>query len=167
MEPITTQDIRRSLVNMSRRRAQALVIPRLDDVAWQDLDFLAWADGRDANRSYLVTNWRDRLVGMEMRATARGPDFRRKTMCALCVTTHPLGGTALFAARKAGKEGRRGNTVGEYLCRNLACSLYARRKLDPPMIQMHETLSLDRRIDRVAENLSALVGKVLGEEEQD
>ena len=74
-----------------------------------------------------------------------------------------LGGTALFTARKAGKEGRLGNTVGEYMCRNLACSLYARRKLTPAMSQMHETLSLDQRIGRIGAKLSAFVKNVLGD----
>jgi hypothetical protein len=163
MDPITTHDVRCSLVNMSKRRTQALAIPRLDDVTWEDLDFLAWTDGRDTSRAYLVTTWYGRNVGMEMRTTARGTNFRRKTICSLCATTHPLGGTALFTARKAGKEGRLGNTVGEYMCRNLACSLYARRKLTPAMSQMHETLSLDQRIGRIGAKLSAFVKNVLGD----
>jgi hypothetical protein len=36
------------------------------------------------------------------------------------------GGVTLMTARRAGPDGRQGNSVGQYLCTDLACSLYAR-----------------------------------------
>ncbi|WP_257153934.1 FBP domain-containing protein [Streptomyces lunaelactis] len=158
---MTQDEIRRSLVNMSRSRSKALTIPVLDEVEWDDLDFFSWADGRDLSRAYLVVQRADQLVGVELRATRRTTDFRRKSICGLCFTTHPVGGTALFSSLKGGKEGRLGNSVGLYMCRNLACSLYARRKIAAPMGQMDETLDLDDRIGRIRKNLAGFLAKVL------
>ncbi|MGW6869683.1 FBP domain-containing protein [Streptomyces sp. NPDC054901] len=162
MKPLTRDDIRRSLVNMSKSRAKALTIPALDDVEWDGLDFYAWVDGRDLNRAYLVARAaEDRLVGVELRATIRSADFRRKSICGFCATVHPVGGTALFSSLKSGKEGRLGNTVGIYMCRSLACSLYAREKIQAPMGQMHETLDRDDRIARIRTNLEGFLAKIL------
>jgi hypothetical protein len=69
---------------------------------------------------------------------------------------------ALFVAPLAGAAGRQGNTVGEYLCSDLACSLYLRGRRRPKMrlVQREETLSLDERIERAMTNLSAFVDRV-------
>jgi len=46
-------------------------------------------------------------------------------MCSLCLTTH-TGGVSLLVAPRTGKAGQQGNTVGAYMCSDLACSLYVR-----------------------------------------
>ena len=59
--------------------------------------------------------------------TAGAEGVSNKTvMCALCRSTHSGGGVALFVARRAGAAGRNDNTVGTYICADLACSMYAR-----------------------------------------
>jgi hypothetical protein len=68
----------------------------------------------------------------------------------------------LFVAPLAGAAGRRGNSVGEYLCSDLACSLYLRGKRQPRMrlIRQEETLTLDERIDRAMTKLAAFTERV-------
>ncbi len=86
---------------------------------------------------------------------------RRGTgLCDLCNTAHQITDVALFAARRAGKPGRVGNTVGTYICADLGCSLYLRglRDLDVPQ---GETISPERRIDRLADRLDTFVTRVL------
>jgi hypothetical protein len=63
----------------------------------------------------------------------------------------------------AGAAGRRGNTVGEYFCADLACSLYLRGKRQPKMrlVRQEETLTLAERIDRAMTNLAAFTGRVV------
>ncbi|GAA0259843.1 hypothetical protein GCM10010492_70990 [Saccharothrix mutabilis subsp. mutabilis] len=53
---------------------------------------------------------------------------------------------SLMTAREAGKEGQLGNSVGIYLCADLACSLYLRGKRDAgPGGRIHEACRWRRR----------------------
>jgi hypothetical protein len=83
-------------------------------------------------------------------------------MCSLCLTTHTSGGVALMTARRTGEAGRLGNTVGQYLCADLACSLYIRGKKQTVVgADFDETLSMDERAARTRTNLAAFIDKVL------
>ncbi len=87
--------------------------------------------------------------------------FTKTTVCSLCVTGHPGSGVSLLAARKAGPLGRQGNTVGTYICADLACSLYVRGKKKSELAGRHEeSLPLEDRIARMVANLDAFLDKV-------
>ena len=83
-------------------------------------------------------------------------------MCQVCLTGHASSGVTLFAAPLAGAAGRDGNTVGMYLCADLACSLYIRGRKLPKLRGglQEETLTLDERITRTVDNLTAFTDKV-------
>lgn len=82
-------------------------------------------------------------------------------MCSLCLTTHPRGGVSLMTARRAGAAGREGNSVGAYMCADLACSLYLRgRKVPESGMRIEESLTLDEQIARALGNLYAFLDKV-------
>ena len=67
-----------------------------------------------------------------------------------------------MVARRAGRSGRDGNTVGLDICADLDCSLYARGLLAPPaMSTAHETLPVEARIARLRRNLEGFVERVL------
>ena len=84
-------------------------------------------------------------------------------MCSLCLTTHPGDGVSLMTARKAGKEGQLGNSVGSYICTDLACSLYLRGKKDVgPSWRLHESLTVAERSTRTTANLAGFLAKVAG-----
>ncbi len=86
----------------------------------------------------------------------------RRSMCSICLTTH-TGGVSLMVAAKAGKEGKLGNTVGTYLCADLACSLYLRGiKELPPGDRLKETITVPEKIARATANLAAFLAKVIG-----
>jgi hypothetical protein len=165
MRPITESDIRGSFVNCSRGAAKRLGVPKdLREQPWDDLDFLGWRDPGAPERGYLVAERDDGgLVGIALRAapgTARG--FTARSMCSLCLTTHTSGGVALMTARRTGEAGRQGNTVGQYLCTDLACSLYTRGKRRPAVgADLDETLSVDEKIARMRLNLAAFIDKVI------
>ena len=55
-----------------------------------------------------------------------------------------------------------GNSIGEYLCAELACSLCLRGKRRPKLrlVRREETLSLPERIDRAMTNLTAFSSRV-------
>jgi hypothetical protein len=82
-------------------------------------------------------------------------------MCSLCLTTHPGGGVSLMTARKAGAAGREGNSVGLYMCTDLACSLYVRgKKLPESGGRFEESLTLEEQIARTTGNLAAFIDKL-------
>lgn len=162
MRPITETDIRRSFVNCSKGEAKRLGVPGdLEAHPWGDLDFLGWRDPGAPERAYLVTEHDGRLLGIALRAvtgTARG--FTSRSMCSLCLTTHASGGVTLMSARRAGDAGRQGNTVGQYFCAGLACSLFIRGKKQTAGGDLDETLSVDERIARTQKNLTAFINRV-------
>lgn len=84
-------------------------------------------------------------------------------MCSLCLTTHPGNGVSLMTARKTGTAGREGNSVGLYICTDLACSLYVRGKKVPASGgRFKESLTLEEQVERTRTNLDAFLGKLYG-----
>ncbi|MFI5933569.1 FBP domain-containing protein [Actinoplanes sp. NPDC051494] len=167
MDAIGEKEIRSSFVNCSKGEASRVKMPAgLTDggVAWDDLDFLAWTDPGAPLRALLVVPGERGLTGLVLRRPeARRASAMRSSMCQVCLTDHAGSGVALFVAPLAGAAGRNGNTVGQYLCADLACSLYLRGKRQPKLrlIRREETLSLRERIDRALTNLAAFTDRVV------
>ncbi|MBF6335884.1 FBP domain-containing protein [Nocardia abscessus] len=160
MEPVTERDIRSSFVNCSKGDAKRLPVPRdLAERPWADLDFLGWSDPSLPGRGYLIVPREDRLVGVALRYPTGGTG--RAQMCTICLTTHTGGGVSLMTAHKAGESGRRGNSVGTYMCTDLACSLYARNKKRPALgSRYREDLTPEEKIERVRENMTTFLAKL-------
>jgi hypothetical protein len=165
MDAITEREIRACFVNCSKGEAHRAGLPAdLADLPWEDLDFLGWRDPGAPDRAYLVTPRDGRLIGVALRANAGGTrGFTARSMCSLCLTVRTGGGVALMTARRTGAAGRQGNTVGQYLCTDLACSLYARgRKHAAVGADLDETLTLEARIGRTRANLHTFLDRVIG-----
>ncbi|MET8978360.1 FBP domain-containing protein [Streptomyces sp. NPDC004539] len=162
MRALTEQEIRNSFVNCSKGEAKRLAIPRdLDERPWDDLDFLGWRDPGAPDRSYLVAEHAGRLVGVTLRFPSSQRGFLHRSMCSLCLTTHRGGGVSLMTARKAGAAGRDGNSVGVYMCTDLACSLYVRgRKVPDSGSRFEESLTVEEQIARTTGLLSAFLDKL-------
>ncbi|MFD4353644.1 FBP domain-containing protein [Nocardia sp. NPDC058518] len=160
MEPITEHDIRSSFVNCSKGDAKRLNVPRdLGERPWEDLDFLGWTDPSYAGRCYISVPREDGLVSVALRHETGGSG--KTQMCTICLTTHSGGGVSLMTASKTGESGRKGNTVGSYMCTDLACSLYARNKKRPSMgSRYREDLTPEEKAQRVVENLNAFVDRL-------
>lgn len=163
MRPITESEIRSSFVNCSKGEAKRVDLPRdLDDLPWADLHFLGWRDQGAPDRAYLIAERDGGLVGVSLRAagsSARG--FTARSMCSLCLTVHTSGGVSLMTARRTGEAGRLGNTVGQYFCADLACSLYVRGLRRTKAVQgLDETISVPDKIARMDDNLTAFLTKV-------
>ena len=65
-----------------------------------------------------------------------------------------------MVAPRAGKAGKQGHTVGTNICADLSCSLYVRGKLQTGTPGMHETLTLDQKIERLVHNLESFLARV-------
>jgi hypothetical protein len=159
---LTENEIRNSFVNCSKGEAKRLAIPRdLDVRPWDDLDFLGWRDPGAPDRSYLVAEHGGRLVGVTLRFPSSQRGFLHRSMCSLCLTTHRGGGVSLMTARKAGAAGREGNSVGVYMCTDLACSLYVRgRKVPDSGSRFEESLTVEEQIARTTGLLAGFLDKL-------
>ncbi|NED14994.1 FBP domain-containing protein [Streptomyces sp. SID9124] len=162
MKAVTEQDIRSSFVNCSKGEAKRLPLPRdFEELPWDDLDFLGWRDLSAPGRSYIVTEHGGELAGISLRFPSQQRGFLHRSMCSLCLTTHPGSGVSLMTARKTGPAGREGNSVGLYMCTDLACSLYVRgKKAVASGARFKESLTTEEQIARTVANLSGFVTKL-------
>lgn len=162
MLPVTEAQIRASFVNCSKGDARRLSVPSdLDRRDWEALDFLGWSDDTFAGRAYVVAPGGDGIIGVALRHASSSS--RRAQMCTVCQTTHPSGGVALMTAAKAGAAGRKGDSVGAYICSDLACSAYARGTRTPSLgKQYRDDLDVDSKIGTVRQNIAAFVARVVG-----
>jgi hypothetical protein len=166
MRPLDEKEIRTSFINCSKGEASRIKLPAGfadGSVPWDDIDYLGWTDPGAPQRALLVVPGADGPSGIVMRRpeTARASALR-SSMCQVCLTEHSAGGVVLFAAPLAGASGRRGNTVGVYICADLGCSLYLRGKRTPKarLVRHEETLTVAEKIDRAMSNLTAFTDRV-------
>ncbi|WP_432906877.1 FBP domain-containing protein [Micromonospora matsumotoense] len=163
MTPLTEQEIRAAFVNCTKGETKRLYVPRdLAQQPWADLDYLGWRDPRAPDRAYLVAELDGRRKALALRCptpTTRQPP---RGMCAICLTS-PAGGVSLMVAAKAGRAGQQGNSVGTYICTDLACSLYVRGRKDAgPGARMPESLTLEEKARRTVANVAAFIARVTG-----
>ncbi len=161
MQQLTEKEIRRSFVNCSRSEATSLALPGpLDEVRWEEREFLGWRDPRAPLRGYAVWWHRGRPLGIALRAADSSMSVRRTAMCLLCQTTRSGAEVSLFTARRAGEAGRNGNTVGQYVCADLDCSRRVRadippwlRDRDPGAVVLERAAALQTRLDGFADHV--------------
>ena len=140
MQPLTPADIRASFVNASQGEAERVPMPGLHEVLWNDREYLGWRDQQAHQRGYLV-HWIDeRPVGLLLRASEFSLQPGIAAMCSLCRITRRSDEVTLFSAPRAGQAGRDGNTVGTYICDDLACSHLIR--ILPPAAPLQDPAEL-------------------------
>lgn len=101
-------------------------------------------------------------MAITLRSPAAVPGLKRANLCSVCLTSH-IGGVTLMVAPRAGKAGQQGNSVGVYICGDLACSLYTRgKKVTASSTRIRERLTLAEQIARNVANLAAFLAKVAG-----
>jgi hypothetical protein len=161
MEPLNVQDIRGSFVNASRSMVKAMSVPTgFADLPWDHLDYLGWRDPKAPARAYLVVRRESGVTGVAMATAASGRPRRGTGLCDLCHTAHHVTDVALFVAPRAGASGKAGNTVGTYICADLACSLYL-RGLREPEVPQGETVPATERVRRLGDRLENFLNRVL------
>ena len=160
MQPLTEKAIRGSFVNCTKGEASRLAVPRdLAERPWDDLEYLGWRDPQSPGRGYLVAEVDGAPRGVVLRVPAKRVGQTRKSMCSLCITVR-TGGVALVVAPRAGKAGQLGNTVGTYVCDDLACSVHIRSKEHAAPAGLAETLTLEDRVARLTLNLADFLERV-------
>ncbi|MGW8887641.1 FBP domain-containing protein [Streptomyces sp. NPDC055749] len=164
MEPLSERHIRSSFVNCTKGEAARLKLP-LDfgELPWEDLDFLGWVDPGAPLRAHIVIPRADGPLGFSLRVpSVRRTSAVKSSLCQVCLTGHASSGVSLLAAPLAGAKGREGNTVGIYICADLACPLYVRGKRQPKLRtgRYEESLTVEERLARMTGNLDAFAARV-------
>ncbi len=167
MEPLTDKQIRASFVNASRREAAQAVLPVLDTLDWERLDYLGWRDRKAPLVAYAVVPVDGTPTGVLLRSTDAKERIRRRAVCAWCEDVVATDDVSLYVARRAGASGRRGNTIGTLICTHFLCSANVRR---PPTrteagsaIEEVRAQMVANRIEGLRTRSAAFVAEVLRE----
>ncbi|ARC56272.1 hypothetical protein AS850_04175 [Frondihabitans sp. 762G35] len=149
MKPLTEEDIRSSFVNAMPGDLDRLPIPGLHEMLWDEREFLGWRDSQAHLRGYIVHWMDDRPVGLVVRTASSALRPGIAAMCSLCHSPQPATQVRLFTAPRAGEAGLNGNTLGTYICEDLACSLLIRvapPHLNPPSRIAERAAGLAERV---------------------
>lgn len=133
-----------------------------DAVDFSRLEYYGWADPKIPRRAYLVVDRPDGPVALLLNRAARTP--RGRAMCTWCNDVNLADEAVLYAARRGGAAGRKGDTVGTLICANFGCSRNVRQL--PPAYHRGTDLEAIRaqRVEELRRTVHAFVDKVLGAE---
>lgn len=159
MRALTEPEIRASFVNIEDAERELVGMPHdLLLVDWDFHDFLAWRDPDAGRRGCIVIDTDDGPVGVVLRAT---DSARVRTgMCNICHSMQPGNQVALFSARRTGAAGRRGDSVGTYICADLSCHENVRLAHPLAPSEVRATGQVDMRLDGTRRRMESFVGRV-------
>ncbi len=160
MKALTEADIRDSFVNAARVRRSGCRCRACTRCSGTIANTSDGAIPASPQRGYVVS-WQDgRAIGIVLRAAEARLQVG-SAICSLCNTPQPAGQVTMFSAVRAGDAGRRGDSVGTYICADLACSLLIR--IAPPQYEMQPSPEevVAARAAGLQARLDAFVGRVL------
>ncbi len=160
VKPLDADEIRASFVNLQPELAARIPLPPLHDVIWDEREYLGWRDPQAPQRGYLVHIAGDRAVGIAVRAAPTSPPPGVAAMCSLCRSARPSDRVTMFSAPRAGQAGLDGNTVGTYICDDLACS-HVLRQLPPATATRSAAELLAERTEGLTARLRAFTANVM------
>lgn len=136
---------------------EALSLPPLDSLRWDALDFLGWCN-RTGDKAFLAVETGGALVGLALDRMNVGPSKARSFMCSICHTMHGPRGIANFTYHV--RRDPRHHTLTDLFCGDLRCSLYVRGLLSSDVSQFYETITIDRKVERLRAGLDRYLGAV-------
>jgi hypothetical protein len=161
VKPLTPSLIRGSFVNATGGEVERIPLPGLHEMIWAEREYLGWRDPQAHQRGYLV-HWRDDVpVGIMLRASEFNLQPGISAMCSLCRITQPSHQVTLFSAPRAGQAGRDGNTVGTYICDDLACSHLIRMLPPAHPMQPEPAEILATRVDGLLHRVESFTADIM------
>ncbi|MHC1700783.1 MAG: FBP domain-containing protein [Humidesulfovibrio sp.] len=154
MDPLTREDIHTAFTPKQRRH---VTLPDLDGRDWPALDYLGWAHV-SGHMAYVVYARDGVARGLVLRRT-KLTGAQRPKMCSWCLTIHRGCGVNLFTAQVGDN---RDKLYGDYMCNDLKCSAYVRGTEKLEACQMRETISLDKKIERLHVNVERFFRAIYG-----
>ena len=85
MRPVTPEQIRAGMINMSDKDLEAMSLPGLHETLWDEREFLGWREVNHNTKGYLVFWVGDDVRGLMVRS-AESQMPAGKARCACCVT---------------------------------------------------------------------------------
>ena len=156
MHAFSDAQIRASFINASlRERSEAVLPVDFETTDWDNLDYLGWRDRKFAGTSYVVADIDDEPVGILLRQAEGMP--RTRPQCSWCEDIQLPNDVVLFSAKRSGKAGRNGNTIGTLLCSNFECSANVRKRPTLAYIGFDLEAERLRRISVLREHVRGFV----------
>lgn len=129
MTPLTESQIRASLINVTKSERSGMTLPtEFTSTEWGALDFYGARDRKLPLVGYVVVELDGAPTGLLLRQAESKP--RLRAQCSWCADVHLPNDVVLFAAKRAGDAGRRGDVVGTLVCDAFQCNANV-RKLPP------------------------------------
>jgi hypothetical protein len=152
--------IRASFVNASRKEVSDLTLPPgFDTLDWDRLDYLGWRDPKSARRAYVIVPGDEGAVGILLRQAEASP--RSRAQCSWCQDVELPNDVLFYSARRAGPDGRKGDTVGTLMCADFQCSANVRRVPSTAAMGFDPDAVRAQRIATLRERAAAFAGVVL------
>ena len=131
MHAHSESEIRKSFINCSKGAAQRINIPHeVAQAEWDQLIFLSWIDPKSPRTGYVVAETENGLRGLVLEKNPhKGKGGAR--MCQICLTLHPGSGVSMVSIQRTKSAKDHYNTVGTYLCSDLACNDYTLGRKKP------------------------------------
>lgn len=161
MRELTAEQIRESMVNATEAEIEKMPLPGLYETLWDEREYLGWRDPDGSPRGYIVHWVDDRPVGFIVRAASSTLRSGIGAMCSFCHTPQPSTQVLMFSAPKGGAAGRDGNTIGTYLCADLACSMMIRMLPATSELTFSRTEIVARRSAGLTERLQRFTANLL------
>ncbi|MGC0368358.1 FBP domain-containing protein [Microbacterium sp. SLBN-111] len=163
MIALTESTLRNSFVNVSLRERKAIVAPAdLADRDWDRLDYLGWRDPKSPFLGFVVAEIDSVPFGLQLRQAEQ--PTRSRPQCSWCSDVTLPNDVVFFSARRTGRAGKAGNSVGTLLCAGFECSKNVRR-LDPPAYLGHDAAAArDRRIESLRAHVDGFFRDLMSED---
>lgn len=159
MLPLTHKDITTSFINASRSQVSDLTLPEdFDSLDWDNLDFLGWRDRKLPRRGYVIVQRDNGPVGILLQRAEAKP--RARAQCSWCQDITLEDDVVFYAARRAGKAGRNGNTIGTLVCADFGCSRNARKLPAVAYLGFDVEAARDKQINTLRERVQGFVAEV-------
>lgn len=161
MLPLTEDAVRASFVNASRSERSRALLPDLDSIDWDRIDYLGWRDRKQPHVGYLVATVDEQPVGLLLRQAETHP--RTRAQCTWCRDVTLPNDVVLFATKRAGDAGRKGDTIATLLCSNFECSKNVRTL--PPLAYpgFDREAARMRRIEALRDSAASFARDVRGD----
>lgn len=161
MRAMTEAEVRAALTNVDEAERAAMTVPTafylLD---WDHMDFVGWQDPVRPDRAYLIAETPTRTAAVMLRAATARPGARNG-ICDLCHCMQPGDHIALYNAKRSGEAGRRGDSIGVYICADLSCHDSVR--LAAPLAPGEVRAGIDRRITLTRGRVERFVADIAGD----
>lgn len=146
-------------MNCTKGEAKRLFVPHdLGERSWGDLDFFGWRDPRAPGRAYLATELDGRLVALALPLRR----FLADTAQHVLDVHHDPHRRRLADGRREGGQSRAARQLGGclHMQRPRLPAVRAGEKDAGVGGRLHESLTLEEKIQRTTTNLAAFIAKV-------